>query len=106
MAPIARNDYLPWSGQVDYDMEEDHSFANPFRMPQKIRELKAILQKAGFSLLKNRGKGSHTMWEHPLVCNAVILSGKDGNDADRYQARDVRNALLELEQARQKEDEL
>jgi hypothetical protein len=46
------------------------------------------------------------MWEHPLVCNAVILSGKDGNDADRYQARDVRNALLELEQARQKEDEL
>jgi hypothetical protein len=45
------------------------------------------------------------MWEHPLVQNAVILSGKDGEDADRYQEKDVRNALNELKQARQKEDE-
>jgi predicted RNA binding protein YcfA (HicA-like mRNA interferase family) len=30
-------------------------------MPQKIRQLKASLQKAGFVLLKKRGKGSHTI---------------------------------------------
>jgi predicted RNA binding protein YcfA (HicA-like mRNA interferase family) len=74
-------------------------------MPQKIRQLKASLQKAGFILVKKRGKGSHTVWEHPLVCHSIILSGKDGDDADRYQEKDVKNALIELEQAQQPEDE-
>jgi predicted RNA binding protein YcfA (HicA-like mRNA interferase family) len=74
-------------------------------MPKKIRELKAILQKAGFILLKKRGKGSHTMWEHPLLPNTLLISGKDGDDADRYQERDVQNALADLEQAKQQEDE-
>ena len=74
-------------------------------MPKKIRELKAILQQAGFVLLKKRGKGSHTMWEHPLLPHALVISGKDGDDADRYQERDVRNALAELEQIKQQEDE-
>ncbi len=74
-------------------------------MPQKIRQLKASLQKAGFVLLKKRGKGSHTIWEHPLVPHVVIISGKDGDDADRYQEKDVRNALIELEEAQQAEDE-
>ena len=71
-------------------------------MPQKIRELKSKLQKAGFSLLKKRGKGSHTMWEHPLLSNFIIISGKDGDDADRYQERDVRDALLELDQIKER----
>jgi predicted RNA binding protein YcfA (HicA-like mRNA interferase family) len=74
-------------------------------MPQKIRQLKASLQKAGFVMLKKRGKGSHTLWEHPLIRYAIILSGKDGDDADRYQEKDVRNALAELKQAQQPEDE-
>jgi predicted RNA binding protein YcfA (HicA-like mRNA interferase family) len=74
-------------------------------MPQKIRLLKASLQKAGFILIKKRGKGSHTVWEHPLGRHSIILSGKDGDDADRYQEKDVRNALIELEQAQQPEDE-
>jgi hypothetical protein len=39
------------------------------------------------------------------VPHAVIISGKDGDDADRYQEKDVRNALTELEQAQQAEDE-
>ena len=70
-------------------------------MPQKIRELKSKLQKAGFTLLKKRGKGSHTMWEHPLLLNSVIISGKDGDDADRYQEREVRDALIELNQIKE-----
>lgn len=74
-------------------------------MPKKIRELKTILQQAGFVLLKKRGKGSHTMWEHSLLPNTLVISGKDSDDADRYQERDVRNALTDVEQAKQKESE-
>lgn len=64
-------------------------------MPKKIRELKSILKKAGFTLLKDRGKGSHTVWEHPNVEKNVILSGKDGNDAQRYQENRVQEAVKE-----------
>ena len=74
-------------------------------MPQKIRELKSKLQKAGFVLLKKRGKGSHTMWEHPLLINLVVISGKDGDDADRYQEREVSDALMELEKTKQRGDD-
>ncbi len=64
-------------------------------VPKKIRELKSILQKAGFILLKDRGKGSHTVWEHPNVKNNVILSGKDGKDAQPYQEKRVKDAVKE-----------
>ena len=74
-------------------------------MPQKIRELKFKLQKAGFVLLKKRGKGSHTMCEHPLLINLVVISGKDGDDADRYQEREVSDALMELEKTKQRGDD-
>ena len=74
-------------------------------MPQKIRGLKSKLQKAGFVLLKGRGKGSHTMWEHPLLRNLVVISGKDGDDADRYQEREVSDALIELEKTKQRGDD-
>jgi predicted RNA binding protein YcfA (HicA-like mRNA interferase family) len=73
-------------------------------MPRKIRQLKADLQDAGFILLKKRGKGSHSMWEHPLVRHAVIVSGKDGDDADRYQEKDVKKALEELRQMQSQEE--
>ncbi|MCC5604345.1 type II toxin-antitoxin system HicA family toxin [Nostoc favosum] len=63
-------------------------------MPKKIRELKAMLLKAGFSY--RSGKGSHTVWSHPLLLYSLTLSGKDGADADRYQEKDVRNALIEI----------
>ena len=64
-------------------------------MPKKIRELKSILKKAGFTLLKDRGKGSHTVWEHPNVEKNVILSGKDGKDAQKYQEKRVEEAVEE-----------
>ncbi|MHC5598329.1 MAG: type II toxin-antitoxin system HicA family toxin [Nostoc sp.] len=65
-------------------------------MPKKIRELKAMLLKAGFTY--RSGKGSHTVWSHPLLVYSLTLSGKDGTDADRYQEKDVRNALIEIRQ--------
>jgi predicted RNA binding protein YcfA (HicA-like mRNA interferase family) len=64
-------------------------------MPKKIRELKAILLKAGF--VYRPGKGSHTVWSHPLLDYSLTLSGKDGADGDRYQERDVWNALKDLD---------
>ncbi len=64
-------------------------------MPKKIRELQAELLKAGFTY--RSGKGSHTVWSHPKLSYSLILSGKDGADAERYQERDVRNALRDLE---------
>ena len=60
-----------------------------------------MLQKAGFTLLPKRGKGSHSYWNHPLLSNPAVLSGKDGNDAKPYQEKDVTAALEELEQLEQ-----
>ncbi len=60
-----------------------------------------MLQKAGFTLLPKRGKGSHSYWNHPLLSNPVVLSGKDGNDAKPYQEKDVTAALEELDQLEQ-----
>jgi predicted RNA binding protein YcfA (HicA-like mRNA interferase family) len=64
-------------------------------MPKKIRELKAMLLKAGFNY--RSGKGSHTVWSHPLLSYILTLSGKDGSDADHYQEKDVKNAIKDLE---------
>ncbi len=70
-------------------------------MPKKVIELRQMLQKAGFTLLPKRGKGSHSYWIHPLLPNPVVLSGKDGKDAKPYQEQDVITALEELEQLEQ-----
>ena len=60
-----------------------------------------MLQKAGFTLLPQRGKGSHSYWIHRLLSNPVVLYGKDGNDAKPYQEKDVTAPLEELEQLEQ-----
>jgi predicted RNA binding protein YcfA (HicA-like mRNA interferase family) len=73
-------------------------------MPKKVRELKQMLQKAGFSLLPKRGKGSHSYWIHPLLPNPVVISGKDGNDAKPYQTQDVKAVLVELKQLQQEDE--
>lgn len=68
-------------------------------MPPKIRQLKSQLQKAGF--IVRSGKGSHTFWEHPDYPNLYItISGQDGDDAQRYQERDVQKLLKRLEEER------
>lgn len=71
-------------------------------MPRKIRQLKAELRLAGFHQLPGRGKGSHAMWKHPDVPDlAVILAGKDGDDAKTYQERDVLRAIGQAENKRE-----
>jgi predicted RNA binding protein YcfA (HicA-like mRNA interferase family) len=71
-------------------------------MPKKIRELKSILSKAGFT--SESAKGSHTKWSHPLLPGKLTLSGKDSSDARAYQENDVTNALERILKA-QKEGE-
>lgn len=73
-------------------------------MPKSIRELKQSLKKAGFTLLPKRGKGSHTYWIHALLIAPVILAGKDSNDAQPYQEKDVLEALKELKKIIQEDD--
>ena len=63
-------------------------------MPKKIRELKAVLSRSGWILIEG-GKGSHSKWMHPRVPRRVILSGKDGADAQTYQEKDVARAVRE-----------
>ncbi len=60
-------------------------------MPKKIRELKAMLRKAGFTY--RPAKGSHSFWSHPAVTSRITLAGADG---ERYQEKAVQNALEEL----------
>ena len=72
-------------------------------MPKKIRELKSLLLKAGFTY--RSGKGSHTKWFHALLAEPVILSGNDGADAKPYQERDVSLSLHKLEEIREQEEQ-
>jgi predicted RNA binding protein YcfA (HicA-like mRNA interferase family) len=64
-------------------------------MPKKIREIKAILLKAGFAYTP--GKGSHSKWQHPLLERPIIIARKDGDDAPLYLEKQVRAALQEIE---------
>lgn len=62
-------------------------------MPQKVRELIADLERAGF--VNRGGKGSHRNFVHPNVAKPVILSGSLGDDAKQYQIRAVQLAIEE-----------
>ncbi|MEM7579861.1 MAG: type II toxin-antitoxin system HicA family toxin [Cyanobacteria bacterium P01_A01_bin.80] len=53
-----------------------------------------MLRQAGFTEIP--GKGSHTNWIHPLYVGKLTVSGKDGNDAKRYQEKDVQKAIDEV----------
>jgi predicted RNA binding protein YcfA (HicA-like mRNA interferase family) len=65
-------------------------------MPPKIRELIAELERNGFT---NRGgKGSHRNFNHPKRKRPVTISGKLGDDAERYQIKDVANAIKEVKE--------
>ncbi|KAB0239840.1 type II toxin-antitoxin system HicA family toxin [Microcystis aeruginosa EAWAG127a] len=59
-------------------------------MPKKIRELKSILLKAGFTY--RPGKGSHTVWSHPRLEYSLTLSGKDSSDGEHLTFAISRNA--------------
>jgi predicted RNA binding protein YcfA (HicA-like mRNA interferase family) len=66
-------------------------------MPRKIHQLIADLKQAGFVPAPG-GKGSHRKFRHPRFAGAVILSGKEGDDAHYYQEKQVRNAVREVSQ--------
>jgi predicted RNA binding protein YcfA (HicA-like mRNA interferase family) len=64
-------------------------------LPQKIRQLKAQLRKAGF--IERPGKGSHMIWKHPdLPQIRITIAGKDGDDAKLYLIEEVYDALNQL----------
>jgi len=62
-------------------------------MPKKIRELISELEKAGF--FNRGGKGSHRNFVHPVVMKPLVISGKMGDDAKKYQERAVEAAIEE-----------
>ncbi|MCY7377568.1 MAG: type II toxin-antitoxin system HicA family toxin [Pyrinomonadaceae bacterium] len=63
-------------------------------MPPKIRELIAELERGGFT---NRGgKGSHRNYWHRSCSKIVTISGKTGNDAEKYQIKQVKEAIEEI----------
>ncbi len=62
-------------------------------MPPKIRELIADLERAGFE--NAGGKGSHRNFRHPRVRKKVTVSGTLGSDAQKYQIKEVREAIAE-----------
>ena len=63
-------------------------------MPRKVRELISDLERAGF--VDRGGKGSHRNFVHPDVSKPVVISGKSGDDARRYQEKAVQLAIKEL----------
>ncbi|MBI5396558.1 MAG: type II toxin-antitoxin system HicA family toxin [Verrucomicrobia bacterium] len=63
-------------------------------MPRKVRQLVAELEHAGFVRVPG-GKGSHRKFRHPRFPGSLVLSGGDGDDAHRYQEKQVRNAIRE-----------
>ncbi|OYD94846.1 hypothetical protein CDG76_15825 [Nostoc sp. 'Peltigera membranacea cyanobiont' 210A] len=71
-------------------------------MPKKIRELKSLLLQAGFT--NKPAKGSHSKWMHPQLPKAIIIAGKDGNDAKPYLEKQVNEALEELNKIKEDEE--
>ena len=76
--------------------EGDRDSCRNQTMPKKVRELKTMLRKAGF--FSRPGKGSHTIWKHPMLSAEVTISGADGGDAKPYQESDVRDILRKLKE--------
>jgi len=62
-------------------------------VPQKIRDLLKALHDAGFIEISGAGKGSHRKFAHPKYPGAVTVSGKAGDDAKRYQEKQIVRAI-------------
>jgi predicted RNA binding protein YcfA (HicA-like mRNA interferase family) len=62
-------------------------------VPRKVRELVRDLLDAGFYEIPGGGKGSHRKFSHVRYPGAVTLSGASGDDAKRYQEKQVRHAI-------------
>ncbi|NJR38379.1 MAG: type II toxin-antitoxin system HicA family toxin [Leptolyngbyaceae cyanobacterium CSU_1_4] len=71
-------------------------------MPRKIRELKSLWLKAGFTC--KPAKGSHTKWVHPQLPKSIIIAGKDDSDARAYLEQQVDEALATLKKLEEPEE--
>jgi len=69
-------------------------------MPPKIRELIAELERNGF--VNRGGKGSHRVYFHRLCTKTVTISGKAGRDSQRYQLKQVKDAVDEVKRNEKK----
>jgi predicted RNA binding protein YcfA (HicA-like mRNA interferase family) len=56
------------------------------------------LREAGFELVSGGGKGSHRKFTHVKYPGAVTVSGKDGDDAKKYQEKQVKRAVEEVQE--------
>ena len=61
-------------------------------VPRKIRELLQDLKQAGFREIPG-DKGSHRKYVHANYTGAVTVSGKIGDDAKKYQEKQVSGAI-------------
>ena len=62
-------------------------------MPRKIRQLISDLKLAGFAL--DRQKGSHRQFKHADLPGVITVSGGEGDDVQRYQERQVAQAIAQ-----------
>ena len=62
-------------------------------MSKKIRELIQTLEMIGF--FNRGGKGSHRNFKHPQGIQ-IVISGKLGDDAKRYQEHQVSVAIKKV----------
>jgi hypothetical protein len=69
-------------------------------MPRKKRHIRAEYRKAGF--IERQAKGDHTVFSHPLLRKHYSVDGADGNDALRYDEKNLQEALRDLEEARKR----
>jgi predicted RNA binding protein YcfA (HicA-like mRNA interferase family) len=65
-------------------------------VPRKIRQLIRDVEQAGFARIAG-GKGSHRKFVHPRYPGFVLISGNEGDDAQHYQEKHVRNALRQIQ---------
>jgi predicted RNA binding protein YcfA (HicA-like mRNA interferase family) len=63
-------------------------------MPRKIRQLLQDLNQAGFIL--DRQRGSHRQFRHIRFPGVITLSGSEGDDAHRYQEKQVAQAIAKV----------
>jgi len=72
-------------------------------VPRKVRELRADLARAGFTV--DHQTGSHQVWKHPLLPGiSAVLARQDGADAKPYQESQVRRALRALRDVQEGQD--
>ena len=66
-------------------------------MPRKKRDIRRDFRRAGFT--ERQGKGDHIVFTHPLVQDHYSVDGRNGADAERYDERNLRDALAALAEA-------